>query len=255
MRGKARTADTIQAPLAQYLLVNELAEKKGGPAQRSSREFADVSNFQRYFALTNQERDMGALIPNGNDAEVINELNTAFSGSQLAKMRRHINNKHDDMFGNGRHLHRISYRLKVWPTSGNRAKGRWFIFLRDLVGAATRQKILKGIRDAVNDTSCAGIRFWARLDQGAPSDYDVDIVSEPADATGQHWVTITLLCDHEIDPTLPGDPSTPPPDNGEVSPPQPLVAKTTRGAPKKKSSKKSKKKSGKKAGKKKSAKR
>jgi hypothetical protein len=218
-----------------------------------------VSNFERYSALTNQERDMGALIPNGNDAEVINELNSAFSGSQLAKLRRHIQNKHDDMFGGGRHLHRISYRLKVWPTSGNRAKGRWFIFLRDLVGAATQQKILKGIRDAVNDTSCAGIRFWARLDQGAPSDYDVEIVSEPADATGQHWVTITLLCDHEIDPSLPGDPSTPAPDNGEVSPPQPLVAKPRRGPPKKKSPKKSKKKAGKKsskkAGKKKSAKR
>jgi hypothetical protein len=202
---------------------------------------------------------MGALIPNRNDAEVIGGLNSVFSEPHLTKLRKHIQNKHDDVFGNGRSLHRISFRLKVWPTSGNRPKGRWFIFLRDLVGAATKQKILKGLRDAVNDTSCAGIRFWARPNPGAPSDYDVEIVSEPADATGQHWVTVTLLCDHEIDPSLPGDSSTPRPDNGEVSPPQPLVAKPRRGPPKKKSSKKSKKKagkkSGKKAGKKKSAKR
>jgi hypothetical protein len=193
---------------------------------------------------------MGALIPNTNDAEVISALNSAFSGPPLAKMRRHIRNKHDDMFGGDRKLHRISYRLKAWPTTGNRAKGRWFLFLRDLVGAATQQKILKGIRDSVNDTSCAGIRFWARLDSGAPSDYEVEIVSEPADATGQHWVTITLLCDHEIDPSLPGDPSTPPADSGEVAPPQPLVAKPPRSAPKKKASRKSSKKASKQVGKK-----
>lgn len=187
---------------------------------------------------------MGALIPNGNDAEVIGELNSVFTGASLAKLRRHIQNKHDDMFGSGRALHRISYRLKVWPTSGNRAKGRWFVFLRDLVGTATKQKIREGIRDAVNDPTCVGIRFWARLDPGAPSDYDVEVVTEPADATGQHWVTITLLCDHEIDPSLPGDPSTPPADPGEAAPPQPLVSKPRRApkrAPKKKASKKSSK--------------
>jgi hypothetical protein len=194
---------------------------------------------------------MGALIPNTNDAEVISQLNSAFSGALLARMRRHIRNQHDDMFGSDRKLHRISYRLKAWPTSGSRARGRWYLFLRDLVSTATKQKILKGLRDAVNDTSCAGVRFWARMDPGAPSDYDVDIVPEPADATGQHWVTITLLCDHEIDPTLPGDPSTPPPDPGEVAPPQPLVSKPRkRSPPKKKKSKKSSKKAGKKSGKK-----
>lgn len=195
---------------------------------------------------------MGALIPNGNDAEVISQLNSVFTGPSLAKLRRHIQNKHDDMFGDGRALHRISYRLKIWPTSGPRARGRWYVFLRDLVGATTKQKILDGIRDAVNDTTCAGIRFWARLDPGAPRDYDVEVVADPADSTGHHWVSITLLCDHEIDPSLPGDPSTPPADPGEVSPPQPLAPteRARRRAPKKKASKKSSKKAGKKAAKK-----
>jgi hypothetical protein len=191
---------------------------------------------------------MGALIPNGNDAEVISQLNTVFTGPKLAKLRRHIQSKHDDVFDRGRALHRISHRLKIAPTSGNRAKGRWYVFLRDLIGPGNQQKILKGIRDAVNDSACVGIRFWARLDPGVANGYDVEVVTEPADATGQHWVTITMLCDHEINPTLPGDPSTPPADPGEVSPPQPLVA----AAPKaKKAAKKAVKKSYKEAPKKK----
>ena len=169
---------------------------------------------------------MGALIPNGNDAEVISQLNGVFTGAKLAKLRRHIGNRHDDMFDRGRALHRISHRLKIAPTSGNRAKGRWYVFLRDLIGPDNQQKILKGIRDAVNDSTCVGIRFWARLDPGVANGYDVEVVSELADASGQHWVTITMLCDHEINPTLPGDPRTPPADPGEVSPPQPLVAAT-----------------------------
>ena len=57
-----------------------------------------------------------------------------------------------------------------------------------------------------------------------------------------------MLCDHEINPTLQGDPRTPPADPGEVSPPQPLVAATPKA---KKPAKKAVKKSYKKAAKKK----
>jgi hypothetical protein len=191
---------------------------------------------------------MGALIPNGNDAEVISQLNSVFTGPKLAKLRKHIKNTHDDVFGAARHLPRISYRLKVAPTSGNRAKGRWYVFLRDLIGPGNQQKILTGLRDAVADPTCVGIRFWARLDPAIGSGYDVEVVTEPADPDGQHWVTITMLCDHEINPTLPGDPSTPPADSGEAAPPQPLVTAPRRRAPKKPPKKKaSKKPTGKKA--------
>jgi hypothetical protein len=167
---------------------------------------------------------MGALIPNGNDAEVISQLNSVFTGPKLAKLRRHIRDTRDDVFGPARHLPRISYRLKVAPTSGNRAKGRWYVFLRDLIGLDNQQKILTGLRDAVADPTCVGIRFWARLDPGVPTGYDVEVVKEAADPDGQHWVTITMLCDHEINPALPGDPATPPPNPGEEPPTQPAVA-------------------------------
>jgi hypothetical protein len=166
---------------------------------------------------------MGALIPNGNDAEVIDRLNSVFSGSNLAKLRKHIHGKKDDLFHGERNLHRISHRLKIAPTSGPKARGRWYVFLRDLIGADTQKKILKGIGDAVNDSTCEGIRFWARLDPGIQKDYDVEVVADPADATGRHWVTVTMLCDHEIHPTLPGDASTPPPDSGEAGPQHPLA--------------------------------
>ena len=167
---------------------------------------------------------MGALIPNGNDAEVIGKLNSVFSGSNLAKLRKHIHGKKDDVFHGERNLHRVSHRLKIAPTSGPKARGRWYVFLRDLIGPDTQKKILKGIGDAVNDRKCEGIRFWARLEPGIKTDYDVEIVADPADANGQHWVTVTMLCDHEIHPTLPGDPSPPPPDHGEAGPQHPLVA-------------------------------
>jgi hypothetical protein len=186
---------------------------------------------------------MGALIPNGNDAEVIDKLNSVFSGSNLAKLRKHIKIKNDDVFHSERNLHRISHRLKIAPTSGTKARGRWYVFLRDLIGADTQKKILKGIGDAVNDSKCEGIRFWARLEPGIEKDYDAEIVADPADAAGRHWVTITMLCDHEIHPTLPGDPGTPPPDHGEAGPQHPLLPSTAKaGAAKNKGTKKSTKK-------------
>jgi hypothetical protein len=182
---------------------------------------------------------MGALIPNGNDAEVISQLNSAFCGQNLTKLRKHIHGKKDDLFDADRALHRVSHRLKICPTSGTKAKGRWYVFLRDLIGPDNQKKIMKGLRDAVNDwdrpsgkVRCVGIRFWARLEPGITNDYDVEVVADRADAHGQHWVTITLLCDHEIHPTLPGDPKTPPPDSGEAGPQHPLAPSPKKSAKK-----------------------
>jgi hypothetical protein len=166
---------------------------------------------------------MGALIPNGNDAEVISQLNSVFTGRKLAKLRKHIKNKKDDVFHGERALHRVSHRLKIAPTSGAKARGRWYVFLRDLIGPDNQKKILKGIRDAVNDSNCEGIRFWARLEPGLASGYDIEVVADRADSAGRHWVTITMLCDHEIDPSEKGDPRAPPADPGEADPPHPAA--------------------------------
>jgi hypothetical protein len=168
---------------------------------------------------------MGALIPNVNDAEVIDRLNTVF-GKKLKKLRNHMQNTGDDTFAAGRHLHRISHRLKIFPASGDRPKGRWYVFLRDLIGDANRDQILQAIKAAVNDPGCVGIRFWARYDPGVAGGYKTEIIKEPPDPTDpshQFWVNITLLCDHVIDPQLPGDSNKPPADPNEKGPEQPDV--------------------------------
>jgi hypothetical protein len=168
---------------------------------------------------------MGGLIPNRNDSEVIDQLNTTFKDAKLAKIRKHIHDTGDDLFASDRHLHRIAHRLRIFPTSGSRPKGRWYVFLRDLIGDANRIIILKALRDNVGDANCVGIRFWARFNPAPnPPNYDVDVSQDNPDATGKFWVTITLLCDHEIDPSVGGDTSVPPADGGEHGPIHPNLS-------------------------------
>jgi hypothetical protein len=116
---------------------------------------------------------MGGLIPNPNDAEVIEKLNAQFQGDKLSKLRKHIRDKNDDFFARGRHLNRISHRLNVFPGSGSgpsRPRARWYLFLRQLIGTTNQIQILDALRGFVGDPAtasdnlpCAGIRFWARF--------------------------------------------------------------------------------------------
>jgi hypothetical protein len=173
---------------------------------------------------------MGGLIPNDNDAEVIDKLNAQFHGDKLSKLRKHIHDKDDDFFARGRHLHRIAHRLNIFPNSGSRPKGRWYVFLRDLIGTTNQNQILDALRNFVGDPAhavdshpCAGIRFWARFNPAPnPPDYVVDVVQESPDASGKFWVTITLLCDHEILQSVGGDPSDPDEDGDEKRPVHPI---------------------------------
>ena len=188
---------------------------------------------------------MGGLIPNRNDTEVINELNDRFQDPKLARLRKHIRDNNDDFFASNRHLHRIAHRLRIFPTSGTRPKGRWYVFLRDLLGDANRIKILKALKDNVGDAKCVGIRFWAKFNPAPnPPDYDVEVVQDTPDGNGDFWVTITLLCDHEIDPSVGGDASVPTGDGGEHGPVHPNLTPPKRKAhkPVKKYAKKAKKK-------------
>ena len=174
---------------------------------------------------------MGGLIPNPNDIEVITKLNDRFTGAELIALRRHMSANHDDMFNPARHLHRISYRLKIYPTSGTRPRARWFIFLRDLIGGQAARSIQSAIAAAVSDwddntnRGCVGIRFWAVYDPDlqTPPDYQANIDKpQQPDGNGQYWVSITLRCFQEIDAANPGIPDPTDADNGEHGPPQPF---------------------------------
>jgi hypothetical protein len=179
---------------------------------------------------------MGGLIPNPNDAEVIDKLNAQFQGAKLQKLRDHIRGTADVFFADDRHLHRISHRLRIFPSSGDRPKGRWYVLLRDLIGDTNRKAILKALRDAVGNPKCVGIHFWARFNtRSTPppiADYEVEVIQERPDTNGEFWVAITLLCDHEILASVQGDPSDPPEDPGEKRPVHPIPLAPARRAKK-----------------------
>ena len=76
----------------------------------------------------------------------------------------------------------------------------------------------------MGDPDCVGVHFWARFNtKPHPPDYEVEISPKHPDANGKFWMTITLLCDHEIDAGIPGDPSDPPADGGEHGPVHPRL--------------------------------
>ena len=205
---------------------------------------------------------MGALIPSPNDIEVLNKLNTRFGPKGMEKLRQFMADNGDDTFKASRNLHRISYRLKIHPTSGSKPKARWFVFLKTLIGATNSNKIKSAIRDALNDwddstappTGCVGINFWAVYDPDLLQDYRADIYKAPPDSAGQYWVTITLVCNHEIDVNEPGIPDPITPDDGEKGTAPSLIGlsgkQSAQKSSLKKASKKTAKHSAKKVGKK-----
>lgn len=169
---------------------------------------------------------MGGLVPNPNDLEVINQLDDLFSEPRLDALRQWMATAGNDpeLFFPGRHLHRIAYRLQIFPTSAvaTNPKGRWFKFLRDCLkerpngpGTSTNHDIiLSALAGFVaDDQNCVGIHFWAQYNSGDPPpkqppsdsqipsgfDYRAVVTQEPADpATGEYWGSITLLCRHDI---------------------------------------------------------
>ncbi len=192
---------------------------------------------------------MGALVPNPNDMEVINALNTLFSDPHLTKLRNWMSGAHGDpnLFASGRHLFRISYRLKVHPThmTVTNPRGRWFAFLKFCLGErpygagqpTNHDIILSALGGFVDDAKCVGIHFWAQYGAGVgaglaqiPSgfNYKAVVTQEPADPnSGQYWGSITLLCLHDLPagaPTVP-DPSAAngDDDNGESGDEQPNI--------------------------------
>lgn len=171
---------------------------------------------------------MGDLLPNGNDIDVINQLMVQFTATPFSNLKKYVGSSGDDFLWNGgKSLARASYRLKIWPTSGTKARRRWFAFLKRILSRQNQLDIQAALKTAVenNAGNIVGVHFWAQFDSGvAPNTYGVRVTREAADASGNVFLKITLLCDHEIPATEAGDPD-PGPDHGEIGPVHPLVKK------------------------------
>jgi hypothetical protein len=162
---------------------------------------------------------MGVLLPNGNDIEVINKLNRRFNDLAFSGLKDYVTNSGDDfLWGQQKTLHRASLRLKIHPTSGPRARGRWFAFLRTVLSDANRAAIKNAFQNAFQDTTgtIVGMQFWAQFDPSVTpaGTYEVQVTDVPADNAGHLFKRVTLLCDHDIGGGLSPDPD-PGPDPGE----------------------------------------
>lgn len=177
---------------------------------------------------------MGSLIPNPNDLQIVDALNTRFSGTELQNLRAYIQQYNDDFFAPARTLRRIAWRLNVFPTPtpGDPHKARWLYFLQTVLPKNHHDTILATLRNAVGypgniNNHCAGIRFWVAYDSAlAKGQYDVDVdPGDPDPADGLSWMTITLTCGSEIDPNAAGNANAPPADPGENpnNPPHPAL--------------------------------
>jgi hypothetical protein len=171
---------------------------------------------------------MGDLLPNGNDIDVINQLIVQFTATPFSNLKKYVSSSGDDfLWGHGKSLARASYRLKIWPTSGTKAKRRWFAFLKRILSRQNQIDIQNALKTAVENSAgnIVGVHFWAQFDSSiAHNTYGVRVTREAADAMGNVFLKITLLCDHEIPAAEAGDPD-PGPDMGEIGPVHPLAKK------------------------------
>jgi hypothetical protein len=195
---------------------------------------------------------MGAALPNGNDIEVINQLNKQFTGANFDAIRKYVAGGDDFLWGNNKSLARAAYRLNIWPTVGTKPRKRWFAFLGRILSRNNRDDIKDALKKAVqnNTNNVIGVHFWAQYDPNvAPNSYVVVVTDEPADAAGHIFRKITLLTDHEIPANEGGDPNpgSDPDETGPVHPIRHKKSKSKKRAKKAKKKKTAKKKATKKA--------
>lgn len=151
---------------------------------------------------------MGAQIPNQNDLNVINKLDSRFSGQNLQRLRDFIRGPGGDsgFFAQGRHLDRISLRLQIWPDG---LRSRWLGFLGKLLtnqqtaaqdGSTVAEVIRTALRNFVEDDNCTSIQFNAVHDNLPDGiDYHANIDQDYNNPPVQPYqATILLICRHEI---------------------------------------------------------
>jgi hypothetical protein len=213
---------------------------------------------------------MGGLIPNPHDNIIKQKLNKQFSDPKLSNLRKRIAHPPTEPHffsdpGHPRHLHRISYRLKIWPDPDNSSgeppptlaqlKARWQYFLKillmDPVSAAQKGiTVADYIRRALHvfvvtddpqsvapgAPQCTAITFDAVPDDGtlpAGIDYRAHINPDPdvPRPAGPYVASIVLMCRTEIPPGV-SAPTNPPADPGEVLPDQPSFVSKSKPKPK-----------------------
>ena len=91
---------------------------------------------------------MGSALPNGNDLEVINQLNNQFTGANLDAIREYVASSGDDFLWGSKNLARASYRLNIWPTAGTKPRKRWFAFLGRILSKNNRDDIKDALKKA-----------------------------------------------------------------------------------------------------------
>src|SRR5258708_33252301 len=100
---------------------------------------------------------MGALLPvgSGPDAEIVDRLNSLFSGTNLAVLRNHHRRK-EKLFQGAHRLRRVAVRIGAYPAkdySPDDAKRKWFFFLHHELTQPTEDAIKRILNDAMTNTA------------------------------------------------------------------------------------------------------
>ena len=164
---------------------------------------------------------MGALLPvgSGPDAEIVDQLNRLFSGTDLKILRKH--NRKEKLFGAGHRLRRVAFRIGAYPArdyGSDDAKRKWFFFLHHVLTPATEDAIKRILDDAMTRTSITAVMFSVEENSKASHPHLFPSNGEPLanylNAAGNkylvHLIVQAPMNDDAEDPPGDGDP-----DNGE----------------------------------------
>jgi hypothetical protein len=107
---------------------------------------------------------MGALIPvgSGPDKEIVDRLNSLFSGANLTTLRHH--DQVEKLFDGHHRLGRVAFRLGAYPSADYSpgdpdAKRKWFYFLHHELPQETQDAIKRILSDAMTRSSIRAVEF------------------------------------------------------------------------------------------------